>query len=243
MDKVLDSIYYNSTDPGAYGGIERLLRRAREMGHSELTREEVESYLQKQYAYTLHRPARRHYKRNPTVVGGIDGQWQADLCDMQQLSRENGGMKYILTVIDILSKYAWAVPVKDKGSKTVATAFASILDKGRHPKKLQTDKGKEFFNKDFAALMRRHDVQHFASESDQKAAVVERFNRTIKSRIWTFFSAKRTQRWVDDLPSLMEGYNRSYHRSIGMAPADVTEADEDRIWARLYGSGARCRVT
>ena len=237
MEKLLGSIYYNVQDPGAYGGVDRLLRRARELGHKDITREEVKQYLADQHTYSLHKPARRHYKRNATVVGGIDSQWQADLCDMQQLAKYNDKMHYILTVIDILSKFAWAVAVKDKSSKTVTAAFASVLEsaKPRVPKKLQTDKGKEFFNKDFAALMRARDIHLFASESDQKAAVVERFNRTLKTRIWTFFSAKRTSRWVDDLPGFLEAYNHSYHRSIGMAPADVTEEDENRIWGRLYG--------
>lgn len=213
-----------------------MYRRARELwGNKEISREQVKAFLANQYSYSLHRPARRHYKRAATVVGGIDSQWQADLCDMQQLTKNNDGMKYILTVIDILSKFAWAVAVKDKGSKTVTAAFRSILS-DRVPKKLQTDKGKEFFNRDFAALMESKGIHHFASQSDQKAAVVERFNRTLKSRIWTYFTAKRTYRWVDDLQRFVDGYNHSLHRSIGMAPADVTEADENRIWARLYGS-------
>ena len=112
MDKVLSSIYYDVKDPGAYGGIDRLLRRARELGHEEVTRDEVKQYLADQHTYSLHRPARRHYKRNATVVGGIDSQWQADLCDMQQLAKYNDKMHYILTVIDILSKFAWAVAVR-----------------------------------------------------------------------------------------------------------------------------------
>ena len=119
----------------------------------------------------------------------------------------------------------------------MTAAFAAVLEsaKPRVPKKLQTDKGKEFFNKDFAVLMRSRDIHLFASESDQKAAVVERFNRTLKTRIWTFFTAKRTSRWVDDLPGFLEAYNHSFHRSIGMAPVDVTEENENRVWGRLYG--------
>jgi hypothetical protein len=85
--------------------------------------------------------------------------------------------------------------------------------------------------------MASKNIQHFASESDQKAAVVERFNRTLKTRIWTYLSAKRTNRWYDVLPKIVESYNNSYHRSIGMSPINVKRTDENKIWARLYGDG------
>ena len=158
---------------------------------------------------------------------------------MVGLQRENGGHRYILTVIDIFSKFAWGVPVKNKDSKSVRDAFNTVLASSdpRKPERLQTDKGKEFFNREFTELMRKNEIQHFASESDQKAAVVERFNRTLKTRIWTYLSAKRTKKWADVLPAILNSYNGSYHRSIGMAPNKVTADDQDRIWTRLYGDG------
>ena len=85
--------------------------------------------------------------------------------------------------------------------------------------------------------MKRHGIQHFASESEQKAAVVERFNRTIKTRIWTYLSDRGTVRWVDVIQDLVDAYKNSRHRSIGMAPADVQKKDENRLWVRLYGDG------
>ena len=83
--------------------------------------------------------------------------------------------------------------------------------------------------------MRRHGIQHFASESDQNAEVAERFNRTIKIRIWTHLSDRGTVRWVDVIGQLVDAYNHS--RTIGMAPSDVEIKDENRLWARLYGDG------
>ena len=121
-------------------------------------------------------------------MAGIDAQWQADLADMQGIARQNGGMRYLLTVIDVFSKFAWAVPVHSKDGKAITSAFDQVLMAAhpRHPRTLQTDKGKKFFNSDFLALMKRNGIHHFASESEQKATVVERFNRTIKTRIWTY---------------------------------------------------------
>ena len=83
--------------------------------------------------------------------------------------------------------------------------------------------------------MKRHNIQHFASKSDQKAAVVDRFNRSIKKRIWPYLSDCGTVCWIDVIHRLVDAYNASQHRSIGMAPADVNKHHEDRIWTRLYG--------
>ena len=120
----------------------------------------------------------------------------ADLADMQGIAKQNGGMRYLLTVIDVFSKFVWAVPVHSKDAKAITTAFGQVLTTAnpRHPQRLQTDKGKEFFNSNFKTLIKRYCIQHFASESEQKTAVVERFNRTIKTRIWTNLSDRGTVR-------------------------------------------------
>jgi len=239
MSASLDKIYHTPGDPGSYGGVDRLLKRAKQLKVSGASRKSVETYLRGQQAYTLHKPARRHYKRNKIYVAGIDAQWQADLADMQGIARQNDGMRYILTVIDVFSKFAWAVPVRSKDAGSISEGFAEVmrLASPRTPKRLQTDKGKEFFNSTFAALMKRHKIHHFASESDMKAAVVERFNRTIKTRIYTYLSDRGGARWVDVLQDLINAYNASYHRTIGMAPDQVTEKHEDRLWSKMYGDG------
>jgi len=239
MSKSLDKIYHTPGDPGSLGGVNRLLTRALQLKVPGASRKSVETYLQSQQAYTLHKPARRHYIRNKIYVSGIDAQWQADLADMQGISRQNDGMRYILTVIDVFSKLAWAVPVKSKDAGSVADGLTQVLLQAspRKPKRLQTDKGKEFFNSIFAALMRRHHIHHFDCDSDMKAAVVERFNRTIKSRIYTYLSDRGSVRWVDVLQDLLKAYNASTHRTIGMAPAQVARKHENRLWTKMYGDG------
>ena len=149
--EVLSQIYYNSKDPGSLCGVEWLLRRARQLHVPGLTRKTVQEYLRSEQAYTLHKPARRRFTRNHTYVAEIDAQRQADLADMQGIARQNGGMRYILTVIDVFSKFAWAIPVQSKDAKAITAAFKQVLTAAnpRHPRRLQTDKGKEFFNSDF----------------------------------------------------------------------------------------------
>ena len=148
----LKRIYHNTEDPGSLGGIDRLLRRAKQLKVPSVNREDVVEYLRGEQAYTLHKPARRHYQRNHIYVGGIDAQWQADLADMQGLARQNDGMRYLLTVIDVFSKFASVEPVKSKDAPAVTAAFRMVLEGAapRRPRRLQTDKGKEFFNASFA---------------------------------------------------------------------------------------------
>ena len=87
------------------------------------------------------------------------------------------------------------------------------------------------------ALLTRHGIQHFSTEREQKAAVIERFNRTIKIRIWTYLSDRGTVRWVDIIQDLVSAYNNSRHRSIGVPPVDFQKKDENRLWVRLFGDG------
>ena len=241
----LGRIYYDPQSTGSFGGVSRLAKAARARGVRGVTEAKVARYLADEHAYSLHKPARRTYSRNKTYVSGIDAQWQADLADMQSLARDNDGMRYILTVIDVFSKYAWAIPIRDKGAKSMVAAFQDLFGQTttRVPKRLQTDKGTEFLCAPVQRLLRDKGVHHFTSQSDKKAAVVERFNRTIKSRLWTYFTAKRTKRYVDVLQSFMDSYNATVHRMTRMAPKDVRKKHETEIWRRLYGDSGSMAST
>ena len=233
-EQFLSDIYYNAEDPGSYGGVERLYSSARKWG---ISRDQVAQFLSNQHSYSLHKPARRRFSRNKTYVSGIDKQWQVDLADMQGLARQNGGIRYLLACIDVFSKFAWVVPIKNKSGPTLVEAFAQLFKMAapRKPGKIQSDKGKEFFNIGVKTLLEdKHGIKHFASWSDQKAAVCERFIRTLKSRIWTYLTANKTENYIDVLQKIVTSYNNSKHRSIKMRPADVTAAHETMIWRRLY---------
>ena len=104
--EVVSKIYYDPKDPGSLGGVERLLPRARQLHVPYVKRKSVQEYLRSEQAYTLHKQARSRFTRNHTYVAGIDAQWQADLSDMQDIAKQNGGMRYLLIVIDVFSKFA-----------------------------------------------------------------------------------------------------------------------------------------
>ena len=119
------------------------------------------------------------------------------------------------------------------------TLSSQILKEGRKPINLQTDDGKEFYNKTFQALMKRKDIHHFSTSGDTKASAVKWFNRTLKQRLYRYFTVKNTLNFVPVQQDLVQGYNRSFHRSIKMAPNEVTQANSPEVWETLYGKKKR----
>ena len=177
----------------------------------------------------LHKLARRNYPRRKFEVRGYDETWQADLVEMIPYAEENEDYRYMLTVIDVFSKMAWAVPVKRKNGEDVTVAMESVLKQGRVPRNLFTDKGKEFFNSNFKKLMNKYKINLYTTYSNIKASIAERFNRTLKNKMWVEFSFNGNYKWLDMLPSLIETYNNTKHRTIGMKPVDVSKENESEV--------------
>ena len=222
------AVYKDPAASGSLGGVQRF---AEAQGISV---KKAKTLLEKDLGYTLHKPRRQRFKTLPVVAEGMDHQWVADLVEVQTLSKYNRGYRYLLTVIDVVSKYAWVQPLKDKTGVQLVKAFEKILKTGRRPIQLQTDRGKEFYNKTFQQFLDKEKIHHFSTEGDAKASVVERFNRTLKTRMYRYFTSANTLRYEDVLQSLVRGYNATKHGSIGIPPKDVTIKNERRVWQRLY---------
>ena len=144
----LSNINHDTKDFSFLGGVKRLLTRARQLHVTGVKRKTVKEYIQSKQAYTLQKPVRRCFTKYHIYMVRLDAQWQADFADMEGIAMQNNGMKYILTVIDVFSKFAWVVPVYFKNAKAITAAFRQLLiaAKLRHHRRLQTDNGKEFFN-------------------------------------------------------------------------------------------------
>ena len=140
-------------------------------------------------------------------------------------------------MIDVFSKKAACVALLRKSGPCVARAFKIVLEKmGTSPKKLQTDKGSEFYNKDVKPLLKKSNIDMFSTENDDiKSCIVERFNRTLKSRMWKYFTARKTNKYLDVLEDLIASYNDTYHSSIKMSPNQVCKENEHDVWNNLYG--------
>lgn len=186
----------------------------------------------KAIAEELHKQARRKFKRRTVTLKGINDLYQADLVEMQPYAKTNKGYRYIMTMINCFSKFAFAVPLKDKSGPEVANALEAILEKHKM-KHFQTDQGKEFFNKHVKKLMIKYNINHYHTFSDLKASIVERLNRTLKQRMWKEFTTQGSYEWLNILQDIVNKYNNSVHRTIGMKPRDVKQKHVKVILKRL----------
>ena len=160
------------------------------------------------------------------IVGGMGQQWQADLVDLTKLKNDNDGMTFLLTVIDVFSKVAWCVPMKNKSAASLTAALQTTFVND-WPQTLQTDQGVEFLNKSVQALLQSYGIQHFSThKAETKANIVERFNRTLKTRMWRYFTKHQTWRYIDILQDLVRSYDNTPYRSIGMAPLRVNAKNQ-----------------
>ena len=146
---------------------------------------------------------------------------------MQKLSKWNKGCKYLLMVLDLFSKYGWIVPLKTKTGLEVSKAFESIFRQVKvlgakgtvpKPKKLWVDKGKEYYNKNVKDLLAKNNIEIYSTENEEKSSVCERWNRTIKEKMYKRFTIQNNTLYIDILPKILASYNNSKNRSIGMTP-------------------------
>ena len=149
--------------------------------------------------------------------------WSIDLIDRASLSKNNKNYKFIFTIIDNYTKYAWAIPLKDKSGKSTTTAIKSLIEKAkRKPDKIWSDKGKEFYNKTFLDFLNQNEIQIYSTNSDLKAVFVERFNRTLLDLIKKPMYIEGKACWLNHLDTAMEKYNNRVHGTTKMTPFEMS---------------------
>ena len=166
-------------------------------------------------------------------MGGPNQQWQADLVDMSRLKKTNDGITFLLTVIDVFSKIAWCVSTNEQVSSVVGGSIYTVA-KPQGTNTLQTDKGTGFLNRSFQKLLKEYGMHHFATHNEEtKASIVDRFDRTPKTRMWRYFTKSQSVRYVDVLQDFARSYNDTYQRSIGMVPSEVNSTNQEIVWQRM----------
>ena len=149
---------------------------------------------------------------------------------MQAFFKFSCGIKYLPAVIDVFSKYGWLIPLRNKTGKSVASALKTIF-KERKPEKIWVDKGKVFHNKDVKDLS----IKLYSTENKEKSSTVERWIRTMKEKMWKYFSPNSTNVYIDALPDLVREYHNTRHSSIKMMPTNASKKENGlRVWRNLY---------
>jgi hypothetical protein len=232
---LLERLYKDLNSPAVFTSVTPLLAEAHKHGGvgKSIKRNEVEEYLAGQRTYTLHRQARRRYTHLPTLAPGLHTEWQADLSIFDRLSAHNRGFKYLLVCIDTLSRQLFVEPVKSKRSEDMISAFENVFTRSKYvPWKLLTDQGLEFTAKKVQEYFKGKDMEHFSMLTSPRfhAGMAERANRTIKERLYRYFTERRTQRWIDVIQDIARAINHSQNSSIGgMRPVDVTFENAERV--------------
>ncbi|KAL4083544.1 hypothetical protein QTP88_028860 [Uroleucon formosanum] len=194
-------------------------------------------------AKELHKPVRKKFPKRRIFTKGIDDLWAADLVIMRNYSDENKGYSYIITVIDTFSKFSWAFEIKKKDGINVSEAFEkkiikqAISQKHQAPKLLHADKGLEFENKHFKKVLQEYGIKMYHTQNEEKSSIIERFNRTLNSKMRLHFEVTNSKKWIKIFKSLIYQYNfKDIHRSIGMRPCEVNKSNEDVVFHKLFST-------
>lgn len=224
-------------------GIRTFKQKLQERGINK-SESEIKEELSAVEAYTVSKPVRKRQPRTrKVIVFQPFEQLQADLVFINNLNpQKNDGIQYLLNIIDVMTKYVWSIPLRDKKAETITKAFEPII-KEFLPEKIQTDKGSEFFNRTFLNMLKKYQVILFATESDKKASVVERFNRTLKQKINRYLIANVTDRYIDALPAIISNYNNTVHSTIKMKPVDAIKPENYEKLITNYYKGYNPKTT
>jgi hypothetical protein len=235
MESKLQSIYFDVKHPASFGTAEKLKAATK----SKYNKQDITRWLQAQDAHTLHKERRIHFTRSRYFVPSMNNLFQCDLCDMRNLVTYNEGYKFILTVIDVFSKKAWAIPLKNKTAESVINAL-NVIFKQNKPTFIQTDKGKEFVAAKVQKFLKENGIKFYTTNNpDTKAAVVERFNKTLKNKMYKYFTHASTLKYIDVLDDLLHSYNNTVHSATNKAPNQVNKLNERDVFLYLYSGRGR----
>lgn len=236
LEKHLEHIYYSLNSPASYAGVRRVYETARQK-FPKLKFQEVKDFMHKQRVYTMHMPLKKKFPRLVTRPSGLHTDWQADLAIFDKLSNKNDGNKYLLVCIDVLSRKILVAPVKSKRSDDMIEAFEKIFkqNEGILPHKLYTDRGLEFQAKKMLEYFSTKDIdKRVVFSPDVHAAMAERANRTIKERLYRYFSRNNTVRWIEAVQNIVSGINSSVNRVTGVKPNSINFKNSRKLFERLY---------
>ena len=219
--------YLTPGHPTAFGGINKLVK------YYKAPKDDIKRQLESVEVYSTHYETKKP-KRNPYYVWFRRQQFQIDLVEMGENAWYNSGVKYLLTCIDVFSKKAWVEPLKSKKAKETLEAFSRIVDRAGAPHTLISDQGTEIKNIKFDAYLQEHNIKQIFPQNEVHAAVVERFNKTLQVLIYKFLASKEfllvksknpkdKARYLDQLQSLVDTYNNSFHRMIKMTPEEADQ--------------------
>jgi transposase InsO family protein len=212
--------YYDLNYPTAYTSTSALVSAL-----PDISKAGIKEWASTQNNITLFKPARKNFTRRPTVCHDQDSVWISDLCEFRSIKKQNRNYAYLCIIVDCLSRYVWAFPLKRKTPSEMKIGFEKIF-KTRKPKlALYTDGGGEY-RAELERFLKKHGIEHWTGRNEPKAAQAERAIRTFKSRLYKYFQHHKTQKWIDVYAKIISAMNGSPNRIIGMTPAECNTPDK-----------------
>ena len=177
------------------------------------------------------KPPRKNYETNKIVYNHIDEIWSIDLADMIDYKTSNNkGYRYIFIVIDNFSKYLWAIPLRNKNSQTITNEFSNIITTSkRKPLKLESDRGREFYNSIFQNFLKSKNIHHYSRYTDKGPSIAERVIKTIRNLLKKPVFEKGNANWLSELPSIIKQYNNTTHHSTKMTPIQASKKSNEKL--------------
>ena len=232
-DKVLRDKAYDIASNPAYDGYQRGLasmvykffdKKSTGSGFKKLKNMARNSSI---LADERHKPIIRKFNKRKVYSQFKDNIWGVDLADMQSLSRKNKGIKYLLCAIDLYSKYAFVIPLKDKKGISIVNAFNKIIKQSnRKPNKIWVDQGGEFYNNFFEKCLSDNDINMYSTYNEGRSVVAERFIRTLKNKLYKHITATGKNVYYNVLDDVVNKYNNTKHSTIKMKPIDVGDTNK-----------------
>ena len=224
-DKIMFTKYYNPS--GQYTSIRNLYDAVKKEG---ITLKDVKEFIQKQETTQVFKKPKHIKHYFPIVAKHKYEILQIDLVDMSDISSANEKYKFLMVAVDVFSRLAFVVPMKNKISHTIVESMTEILDE-TEPIMINSDNGSEWINKDFKKLLRERGITiNYVEVGDHhKMGIVDRFVRTLREKINKYCTMYNTTKYINVLPQIIHGYNNTYHSGIKKIPNQVEEDDDDVI--------------
>ena len=192
-------------------------------------------HWKKSLAKELMKNTKKRFPRRRVYSPGVDAIWAADLLVIKKYEKKNKHMKYILVLVDLFSKKAWARGLVNKTGLATAKALEDVFNTGDKPGKLWVDEGKEFYNSNVKKLLTDNNIEIYSTHNTPKSCIAERFIRTIRRKVEEFFILSHSTQWVYILPKLISDYNHTKHSSIGATPEDARKKENfKKVYHTLY---------
>ena len=221
MDAILNKLYYDPSNTGGFKGVDALYKEAKKHADN-ITKLDVRNFLKKCDAYTFHKPVRFNFPKISTIADAKHQHWQCDLSDLSRYKSYNDNNCFILFIIDVYTRYLWLKAIPNKKPATVAIIFEKIFNEiENQPAYICSDLGHEFISGPMKTLLEARGIGLIHTYGPHKSSIVERVQRTIKERMFRYFTHKITYRYIDILDSLAKSYNESVHRTIKTSPLNA----------------------